>query len=293
MSDFTEQDRDQDDEIVFTGASFWQRFSRDKAAVWGLSVLTFVVLLAIFGPMLSPKDPYTSTLTDNLQGPSGKYWFGTDDLGRDILSRMIVATRVSLLASVQAVSISLVIGLPLGLLSGYAGGFVDNLIMRINDAVMSFPALILAVVIVGFLGPSVTNAMIAIGIVFAPRIMRVVRGSTLSVREEVYISSARAVGCTDTRIITRHILPNIMSPLVVQVTLMLGIAILAEAALSFLGLGVQPPQPSWGGMLGRAFPYISLTPVAVIAPGVMISATVLAFNLAGDGFRDSLGREKR
>lgn len=278
---------------MFTGATFWRRFRRDKVALVGAGFLLFIVFLAVFGPTIAPKSPYTSVLSDALQGPSREYWLGTDDLGRDIFSRMIVATRVSIVAGVQAVAISVVLGLPLGLLSGYAGGWVDNVIMRVNDAIMSFPALILAVVIVGFLGPSVTNAMFAIGIVFAPRVMRVVRGSTLSVREEVYVKSAKAIGCGHLRIVTRHVLPNILSPLVVQVTLMLGIAILAEAALSFLGLGVQPPEPSWGGMLGRAFPYISTTPWAVVAPGMMILLTVLSFNLAGDGFRDSLGREKR
>src|SRR5690606_32136851 len=188
---------------------------------------------------------------------------------------------------------ALLLGLPLGLVSGYFGGRVDNVIMRVNDALMSFPALILAVVIVGLLGPSLTNAMLAIGLVYAPRIMRVVRGSALSVREEVYVTSARATGCGPLRIIGRHILPNILSPLVVQTTIMLGLAILAEASLSFLGLGVQPPTASWGSILGRAFPYLNTTPVTVLAAGLTISVAVLAFNLLGDAFRDSLGRERR
>jgi peptide/nickel transport system permease protein len=210
-----------------------------------------------------------------------------------VLSRLMFAGRLSLVASVQALAIALAIGLPLGLISGYIGGWVDTVIMRFNDALMSFPALILAVVIVGLLGPSLTNAMTAIGLVYAPRIMRVVRGSTLSVREEVYVQAARATGCSDARIITRHVLPNITGPLVVQATVMMGHALLAEAGLSFLGLGVQPPETSWGAMLGTAFPYLAQSPTPTIAAGCIISITVLCFNLIGDGLRDSVGRVRR
>lgn len=274
-------------------STFFRRFRRDKVATVALVYLLIMVALAIVGPTIAPRDPNQGVLSDSLSKPGSEYLLGTDDLGRDILSRLIVATRVSLVAAFQAVLIAVGIGLPLGLLSGYLGGWVDNVIMRFNDALMSFPALILAVVIVGLLGPSLTNAMISIGLVYSPRIMRVVRGSALSAREEMYVTSARAIGCSDLRIVGRHILPNILSPLVVQVTLMLGLAILAEAALSFLGLGVQPPVASWGSILGRAFPYMSITPVTVVAGGAVISLTVLAFNLLGDGFRDSLGRERR
>ncbi|RBY92976.1 ABC transporter permease [Blastococcus sp. TF02A-30] len=283
----------EDTEAPATPSTFVRRFRRNKVGVAALALLVVVVLLAVFAPWIAPHDPNQGELSRALEGPSGEYWFGTDDLGRDVLSRLIHASRVSLVAAALATGVALLIGLPLGLISGYFGGWVDNVIMRFNDALMSFPALILAVVIVGLLGPSLTNAMLAIGIVYAPRIMRVVRGSALSVREEVYVLSARATGCGAPRIIGGHVLPNILSPLVVQTTIMLGLTILAEAGLSFLGLGVQPPTASWGSILGRAFPYMGRTPTTVIVAGLTISVVVLAFNLLGDAFRDSLGRERR
>ena len=235
-------------------STFLQRFCRSPTALAATIILTAIVLIAVFAPYIAPHDPTRSALRAILKPPGAQYWLGSDDLGRDVASRLMFASRLSLLASVQAVAIALVIGLPLGLISGYVGGWVDTAISRVNDALMSFPALILAVVIVGLLGPSLSNAMTAIGLVYAPRIMRVVRGSTLSVREEVYIRAARALGCGDTRIIAHHVLPNVMGPLVVQATVLMGQALLAEAGLSFLGLGVQPPQASWGAMLeiGRA-----------------------------------------
>jgi peptide/nickel transport system permease protein len=274
-------------------SSFLRRFCRNGTAVVASVILVVVVLNAIFAPELAPHDPARSSLRNILKSPSATYLLGTDDLGRDVLSRLIFASRLSLIASVQAVAIALLIGLPLGLISGYVGGWVDTIIMRCNDALMSFPALILAVVIVGLLGPSLPNAMTAIGLVYAPRIMRVVRGSTLSVREEVYMMAARATGCSVMRIITRHVLPNVTGPLVVQATVLMGQALLAEAGLSFLGLGAQPPEASWGAMLGTAFPYLAQAPVPTIAAGTIISVTVLCFNLVGDGIRDSVGRMRR
>jgi len=294
--DLIVSDTDTDPEDVGAapgGGSFLRRFRRNRVGVVALAVLVGMVLVALFAPLIAPHDPDQGELARALEGPSADHWLGTDDLGRDILSRLIHAIRVLLSAAAIAIGVALLLGLPLGLVSGYFGGRVDNVIMRVNDALMSFPALILAVVIVGLLGPSLTNAMLAIGLVYAPRIMRVVRGSALSVREEVYVTSARATGCGPLRIIGRHILPNILSPLVVQTTIMLGLAILAEASLSFLGLGVQPPTASWGSILGRAFPYLNTTPVTVLAAGLTISVAVLAFNLLGDAFRDSLGRERR
>jgi peptide/nickel transport system permease protein len=272
---------------------FLRRFCRNGTAVVASIILVLIVLVAVFAPELAPHDPARSSLRAILKPPSFNYLLGTDDLGRDVLSRLIFASRLSLIASVQAVAIALVIGLPLGLISGYVGGWTDTVIMRCNDALMSFPALILAVVIVGLLGPSLPNAMTAIGLVYAPRIMRVVRGSTLSVREEVYMTAARATGCSVARIITRHVLPNVTGPLVVQATVLMGQALLAEAGLSFLGLGAQPPEASWGAMLGNAFPYLAQAPVPTIAAGTIISVTVLCFNLVGDGIRDSVGRMRR
>ena len=274
-------------------SSFFKRFGRNPTAMISLIILVTITLIAVFAPEIAPHNPARSSLRAVLKPPSLLYWLGTDDLGRDVASRLIYASRLSMVASVQALSIALVIGLPMGLVSGYLGGWTDIVITRINDAIMSFPALILAVVIVGLLGPSLTNAMTAIGIVYAPRIMRVVRGSTLSVREEVYVMAARATGCSDTRIIIHHVLPNIVGPLLVQSTVLLGHALLAEAGLSFLGLGAQPPQASWGAMLGTAFPYMAQSPVPTIAAGTVISVTVLCFNLLGDGLRDSVGRARR
>ncbi len=274
-------------------STFLQRFCRNRTALVSAVILAAIVLIAIFAPYIAPHDPARSSLRAILKPPSAMYWFGSDDLGRDVASRLIYASRLSLIACVQAVVIALVIGMPLGLIAGYVGGWADTVISRCNDALMSFPALILAVVIVGLLGPSLTNAMTAIGLVYAPRIMRVVRGSTLSVREEVYVRAARATGCSDVRIIAHHVLPNVMGPLVVQATVLMGQALLAEAGLSFLGLGTQPPQASWGAMLGTAFPYMAQSPVPTIAAGVIISVTVLCFNLIGDGIRDSVGRMRR
>jgi len=274
-------------------STFLQRYCRNKTAMISTIILVAIVLVAIFAPYVAPHNPAKSSLRAILKPPGAMYWLGSDDLGRDVASRLIFASRLSLMACTQAVAIALTIGLPLGLISGYIGGWTDTIIMRFNDALMSFPALILAVVIVGILGPSLSNAMTAIGLVYAPRIMRVVRGSTLSVREEVYIRAARATGCSDARIIARHVLPNVMGPLVVQATVLMGQALLAEAGLSFLGLGAQPPLASWGAMLGTAFPYMQQSPVPTIAAGVVISVTVLCFNLIGDGIRDSVGRMRR
>jgi ABC-type dipeptide/oligopeptide/nickel transport system permease subunit len=274
-------------------SGFVRRFCRNRTAIIALCILILIVLVAIFAPLLAPHDPARSSLRAIMKPPSARYLLGSDDLGRDVLSRLIFASRLSLVASVQAVSIALAIGMPLGLISGYAGGWADTIIMRLNDALMSFPALILAVVIVGLMGPGLSNAMTAIGLVYAPRIMRVVRGSTLSVRQEVYITAARSTGCGDARIIIRHVLPNVTGPLVVQATVLMGQALLAEAGLSFLGLGVQPPEASWGAILGTAFPYMAQSPVPTIAAGLVISVTVLCFNLIGDGIRDSVGRMRR
>ena len=218
-------------------SGFIKRFCRNRTAMISLCILVLITLVAILAPYIAPHDPARSSLRAIMKPPSMQYLLGSDDLGRDVLSRLIFASRLSLVASVQAVVIALGIGLPLGLISGYVGGWVDTVIMRFNDALMSFPALILAVVIVGMMGPSLTNAMTAIGLVYAPRVMRVVRGSTLSVRQEVYITSARATGCGDARIILRHVLPNVMGPLVVQSTVLMGQALAGRSGIEFPGPG--------------------------------------------------------
>lgn len=272
---------------------FVHRFHRQRLAVVALWFLVLIGLVVVLAPLIAPHDPNAIDVRRVLEGPSAEHLLGTDDLGRDVLSRLLFAGRISLLAAVEAVGIALLLGVPLGLISGYVGGWVDTVIMRFNDALMSFPALILAIAIIGFLGPSVTNAMVAIGIVYAPRLMRVVRGSVLSVREETYIEASRSIGCSPYRMIRRHVLPNVLSPLIVQTTLSLGLAILAEASLSFIGLGVQPPEASWGAMLGRSFAYLAEAPLFVISPGIAITLVVLSFNVVGDGLRDALGRDRR
>lgn len=274
-----------------TPRGFLRRAVGQPRVLASSAVLLVLVLVAAIGPQVAPHDPLSGELSRAFQPPGGDYLLGGDDLGRDILSRLLLATRISLLAAFQAVLIAFVVGVPVGLLSGYFGGLLDSVLMKFNDAAMSFPALILAIVIVGILGPSLTNAMIAIGAVYAPRVVRVVRGSTLAAREELYVKSAQAMGCAHSRVILRHILPNILSPLIVQMSIMMGLAILAEASLSFLGLGVEPPIPSWGQMLGRAFQYMYRDPFSVVLIGAVISATVLCLNVFGDGIRDAVGSE--
>ena len=272
---------------------FRRRFQSQHIGLVSLGFLAFVVVIAILAPLLAPHDPNSQDLRAVLQAPSGSHWLGTDDVGRDVLSRLLYASRVSLLAALLAVSVALVLGLVPGLVAGYARGWIDSVVMRVADALMAFPPLILAVALVGVLGPGLTNAMIAVGIVFAPRFLRVLRGAALSVREETYIEAARGLGCSPTKVLFRHVLPNVLSPLIVQISFAAGTAMLAEASLSFLGLGVQPPDASWGAMLGRAYRFYDQTPWVVVFPGVAIALTVLAFNLLGDALRDSLGREER
>ena len=272
---------------------FIRRFRSQVVGVVSLIILVLIVLAAILAPWITPYGPEEVGVGDPLESPSGAHWLGTDDVGRDVLSRVLFAIRLSLIAGLEATAIALVIGVPLGLLAGYFGGWVDSIIMRLNDTFMAIPALILALAIVGILGPSLTNAMIAIGIVFTPRILRVVRASTLSVTEETFVEAARSIGTSRFRIMRSHILPNILSPLIVQATLSLGLAVLAEASLSFLGLGAQIPQASLGSMVNRAFSYLPVAPVYVLAPGLLIMIIVLCFNLLGDAIRDSIGREIR
>lgn len=269
-----------------------RRLLAQRAPTVALVFVCLMVVVALMAQWIAPRDPLATNFGAVNAGPSAEFWLGTDDIGRDIFSRLAFAGRVSLLAATQAVLIAMLLGVPLGLVSGYFGGWTDIVVMRITDTLMSFPGLVLAITIIGFIGPSLTNAMIAIGIVFSPRFIRVVRASTLSVREEVYIEAARMIGCPPGMIIRRHVLPNILSPLIVQATLTMALAILAEASLSFLGLGVQPPDASWGSMLGRAWRFLTHQPFNVFAPGLLIMFTVLALNVLGDGIRDSLGRER-
>lgn len=274
-------------------ARMLRRFRRQRLAVWSLGFLAVLTVGAVLAPWVAPYDPLLQNLDRVLEGPSADHWFGTDELGRDVFSRTLFAARISLLAAAQAVLIALVIGVPPGLIAGLWGGRMDGLIMRATDAIMSFPPLILAVALIAVLGPSLTNAMIAVGILLSPTFLRLMRATTMAVAQETYVEAARSIGCTRGWIIRKHVLPNVVSPLFVQISVFAGVAMLAEAGLSFLGLGAQPPDSSWGAMVGRGFRYISHAPSLIVFPGLAIAVTVLALYVVGDGLRDSLGREVR
>jgi ABC-type dipeptide/oligopeptide/nickel transport system permease subunit len=267
------------------------RFVHDKVAMVAAVFLILLTAVAILAPHLAPHSP-TANFPQLNTGPSSHHWLGTDDIGRDILSRLIYGARISLEAAVVIVVLALLVALPIGLTSGYFGGVTDNVIMRVIDAMFAFPPLLLAIAVAALLGRSLHNEIIAIGITLVPGFVRVIRGQVLSVREETYVEASRSVGAGHLRMLSRHVFPNVASPLVVQSALALGFALLAEAGLSFLGLGVQPPAASWGVMLQEAYQFVLSDPWATIVPGVAIALTVLAFNLVGDGLRDALGRER-
>ena len=269
------------------------RLARRRGAMVALGVVVFFLLLALLAPQLAPFDPLATSWSDVRKGPSAAHWFGTDEIGRDVLSRVIFGTRASLLAGCVSVSIALALGVPIGLAAGYIGGWVDALISRMTDAMLACPFLILAIALAAFLGPSLTNAMIAIGISATPIFVRLTRAAVLQVKVEDYIEAARAVGNSHLRIALRHILPNVVPPLIVQATLAVAAAVIAEAALSFLGLGQQPPAPSWGSMLNTAKNYIDNAPWMAVWPGLSIFLLVLSFNLLGDGLRDAFDPKSR
>jgi ABC-type dipeptide/oligopeptide/nickel transport system permease subunit len=264
-----------------------QRLLRRPPAVAGALVVLLFVIVAAAAPLLAPRSPSSPDFTAVRQAPSAEYRFGTDEIGRDVLSRVIFGARASLIAGVISVTIAVGVGVPLGLLAGYYRGASDEVIMRVTDAVLAFPFLILAIAMAAALGPSLTNAMIAIGIASTPTFIRLTRAQVLAVAAEEYVQGARALGASDARIIARHVLPNSFTPLLVQASLTIAQAIIAESALSFLGLGVQPPTPSWGGMLNTAKNFLVQAPWMAIYPGLSIFLTVLAFNLFGDGLRDA------
>jgi peptide/nickel transport system permease protein len=270
-----------------------RRLLRRRGAVFGLIVIALFVFCAAFAPLVSPYDPIAQSWTTVRKPPSGLHWFGTDEVGRDVLARVIFGTRASLMAGLISVGIALGIGVPFGLIAGYLGGFVDALIGRITDAMLACPFLILAIALAAFLGPSLGNAMIAIGIATTPIFVRLTRGQVMAVKVEDYVEAARAVGNPRWRVACVHILPNILPALLVQATLSIATAIIAEAALSFLGLGQQPPAPSWGSMLNSAQRFLSNAPWMAIWPGLAIFVTVLSFNLLGDGLRDALDPRRR
>ena len=264
-----------------------RRLVRRRGAMLGLGCVVFFILLALLAPWVAPHDPLQTSWTAVRHAPSAAHLFGTDEIGRDVLSRVIFGTRASLLAGLVSVCISLALGVPVGLAAGYLGGWADGLISRITDAMLACPFLILAIALAAFLGPSLTNAMIAIGVSATPIFVRLTRAQVLSVKVEDYVEAARAVGNSHLRIALRHILPNVVAPLIVQATLAIAAAVIAEASLSFLGLGQQPPAPSWGSMLNTAKNYVDNAPWMSVWPGLSIFLLVLSFNLLGDGLRDA------
>jgi len=266
----------------------WAKLKRNKAAMVGGVLIIIYLLSALLAPVLFSGNPSAPNLMNSLEPPSFKAPLGTDELGRSILGRIIYGSRVSLVIAVGVVFVGLICGIPLGLVSGYYGGKVDFIIQRATDAMLAFPGFLLALALVAVLGVGSKNAVISIGISMIPLYIRLVRGCVLSIREEVYVEAARAVGTRDVKILLRHILPNVMVPITVQTSLSMGTAILFAAGLGFLGIGVQPPTPEWGAMLGSARSYLFHAPHVATFPGIAIFLAVLSFNLLGDGLRDAL-----
>lgn len=271
----------------------WRILLQNRLAVFGLVVLALVVVAALLGETITPYDPIRVDVPERLQGPSPQHLFGTDNLGRDVFSRVIVGARVSLQVGFIAVGISLFFGVLIGLVAGYYSGGLESVLMRAMDVLFAFPFILLAIAILAALGPGITNAMIAIGIVYTPIFARIARGSTLTVKQDVFVVAARSIGASNARIIRRHVLPNVAAPLIVQTSLSLAFAILAEAALSFLGLGVQPPDPAWGRMLAEGREFVRQAPWMGIFPGLAIFFTVMSFNFVGDGLRDALDPKQK
>jgi peptide/nickel transport system permease protein len=266
----------------------WGKLRRSRAAWIGGGIVLFFVLAALLAPLIAPYDPLRTNFLALRRPPSGLYWLGTDEIGRDILSRMLYGARASLMSGVVSVVIAVAIGVPIGLMAGWYGGWVDVVVSRITEALLACPFLILAIAFAAILGPSLTNAMIAIGLSAVPIFIRLARGQAITVKAEDYIEGARAVGVKSRTILWRHVAPNTLPPIVVQSTLFMAQAIILEASLSFLGLGQQPPAPSWGSMLNVAKNFMEQAPWMSISPGIAICLVVLGFNLLGDGLRDAL-----
>jgi peptide/nickel transport system permease protein len=259
----------------------------------GLLLLALLVAIAIAAPLVVPTGPNQLNPTDALQGPTAAHWFGTDELGRDGFARVAAAAPVAFYLTGASVLIAMILGTPIGLVAGYTGGTLEMLLMWLMDVLFSLPALLLALVVVGISGPSLNNAVLAVAVVYIPRFARIARGSTRSVRARVYVEAARCVGAGDGRIVWRHVLPNIVGPLIVQTSLSLSTAELAHASLSFLGLGVQPPTADWGVMLAKARSLMTVAPWLVVFPSLAVVLMIVAFNLLGDGLRDMLDPRRR
>ncbi|WP_134323227.1 ABC transporter permease subunit [Cumulibacter soli] len=268
---------------------------RGRTLIWAsYAILAAMAILVVFAGLLAPHSPNYQDLDAVLLSPSGSHPLGTDDLGRDVLSRMIYGARVSILASLLAVSIAVVIGLPLGILAGYVGGMTDSVIMRVVDAVMSFPAIVLAIGITAALGPNVITAMAAVGVVIAPTILRLARAQTMAIKGETFIEAARSFGARGVRrMILPHVLPNVIQPVLVQIAILMGFALIAEASLSFLQLGVQPPTASWGSVLARSYTFLEQAPLQIFVPGIAIALTVFALNIVGDDIQRVLDPKRK
>lgn len=268
--------------------SFLRLLSQQRSAIAGAFIVVLLVVSAILAPLVAPYDPIDQNFREQLLPPCRTHFLGTDEFGRDILSRLLYGSRIALMVGILTDTIALVLGTVLGLIAGYGGRWIDGLIMRFMDIMLAFPYLLLAMMVVAVLGPSLTNAMIAIGVVYMPQYARVVRGSVLSIKEMDYVLAARAVGASPMRIAFRHVLTNCIAPIIIMATLAVGWAIVETAGLSFLGLGAQPPRPEWGAMLSRGRTYMLSAYWIAVAPGLAIFLTVLGFNLFGDGLRDAL-----
>lgn len=268
-----------------------RRLMHSRSTVIAAGFLLTVVALGLLAPLVV-RGPFEQDLARTLTPPSSKHWLGTDELGRDQLSRLLNGGRVSLLASFEAVGVAVIVAVPSGLLAGYRGGWVDTLLSRLNDAIMSAPPLILAITVVAVIGPGLTTAMLAIGLIFSPTLFRIVRAASIQVRSETFIEASRAIGSGERRTIVRHVLPNILPPVIVQISLLLGTAMLAESSLSFIGLGVRPPTPSWGGMLRTAFDHIDSARYMLYPPAIVLGLTVLALAQVGDGLRRAFSIKK-
>jgi len=259
-----------------------------RGAPFGAAVLALVVLIALVAPFISPYDPLKQDLVNARLDPSVEHLLGTDDLGRDVLSRVIYGSRVSLIAGLASVAIGVVVGSLLGLVAGFSGGLADSLVMRLVDAVLAFPGLVLALALGAVMGAGLFGVVIALGVVYTPTFARLMRGQVLSIREREFVAAARVIGSPAWRIVAKHVLPNVATPIVIQASLSIAFAILAEASLSFLGLGVPPPTPSWGGMINQGRGYLQQAPWIVFGPGAALFVTVLGLNFVGDAIRDAL-----
>lgn len=269
-------------------SQFFRQLMHNRAGMIGLAIIVTMSLVAIFAPLIAPYDPYEINRLDRLQGPSWAHLMGTDEFGRDLFSRIVYGARISMGVSIAAVAIATLLGAPAGIISGYFGGWIDAVIMRVADIIYSFPAILLALAITAFLGPNLRNVTLALGIVYAPGMARIVRGPVLAAKEMEYVEASRVIGASNARIVALHLLPNVLSPLIVTATITFSFALLSEAALSFLGLGAQPPQASWGVMLSDGRRFMETVPTLAIFPGLAIMVTVLGSNLLGDALRDVL-----